>query len=796
MKISWCLQAPLAFIFLLPLHAQAQSDSGFDVGEKPAEAAAPLPEANNWIQIGGEYDNNRGYYLDRYRGSPNPGFKGNLDLQYRGRDPWDLGGTNYWDVEGHDLGYQDRSFSAKFGQQGTWELKFSYDGIPYFAADDFRSIWTKSGSLVPGVAPASLGLGAGGIGFSSIAPAVKSLGYPYAPGVAGPAIWQPVFTKSIAGSLYNYAIGTQRDVFTGSGKYQWNDWTITASIRHEHKSGYQANSLNITGTPSPTSSSAAAPTTLTSALGYFAMPIDYDIDRYDITAAYANERVQAQVGYTFNNFTDNLQAFNAQNPYNFTGATFGSAANLASMFAPYTLPPSNSAHQIKVMLGYNISPTMRVNANFAYGLMMQNQSYDLATGSPAATQGGVPAAFLNEPRSSLDGLVRTVFGNVAFTARPLPKMDVRVSYTIDDRDNQSPRNIYAEDHNTLAAVPTPNVYGNLPFSYSHQAITAEAGYRILPQTKVTLNDTFETTYRNYANASFVTSNTVTAKVRSQIFEDVFGSLSYSHQDRNANNYTNNVSWTILGDSARDPTGFLMYFEASRVHDDIKAMVDLSPIHTLSTSMMVKFSRDSYPDGSTGLRNNHNLVLGPDVNWQVTPALTAHAFYTYQQIFYDQSSLYESSTTSAPTAAQFVVPWTAKTTDSVHTAGVSMEWLAIKDVLKIGLDYNFAYGDTAYALGDSVTIFGASVAGSQITQSNITMQQLPDVTSMLNIIQIRGEYTIQPNVTLIFGYAFERFTYKDFMNGTGPTQYANLLLPGTLNPNESIHMIGAGMRIRF
>jgi len=803
MKIARSLKATLAAsVCLLPLQAYAQSDTG----NKPAATPAANPIDNwkiapgdNWVEIGGEYQNNRGYYLDRYRGRPDPGFTGNLDLRIRGRDPWDSGGTRFWDIEGKDLGYQDRSFSAKFGQQGTWELHFSYDGIPYFGAEDFRSIWTKSGALVPGVAPASIGLptvaGASGVAFKSIAPAVPSLGFPYVGKVAGPPIWQPVFSKSISGTLYNYTIGTQRDVFTGGGKYQWNDWTITASMRHEHKSGYQANSLNISGTPSPTSSSATAPTALTSALGYFAMPIDYDTDRYDITAAYGNQKVQAEIGYTFSNFTDNLQAFNASNPYGFTGAAFGTTANQAGMFAPYVLPPSNSAHQIKMMFGYNITPTMRVNANFAYGLQMQNASYDLASGSPGATQAGAPASMLTEPRGSLNGLVRTLFGNVAFTARPLAKMDVRVSYTIDDRDNQTTRNLYAEDHNTLVAVPSPNVYSNLPFSFDHQTLTGEIGYRILPQTKVTLNDTFETTFRTYANASFVTSNTITAKVRSQIFESLFGALSYSHQDRNANNYNNNLTWAALGDTARDPSGFLMYFETSRVHDDVKGTLDYSPIHDMTASLMIKYARDTYPDGSTGLRNNHNLTIGPDLNWQVSPTLTAHAFYTYQQIYYEQSTLYESSTTAPPTAAQFVVPWSTKTTDSVHTAGVTVEWKPLPD-LKVSFDYNFAYGDTAYALGDSVSIFGASVAGSQLTQQTINLQPLPDVTSMLNMVQIRGEYTFRPNMTLIFGYAFERFTYKDFMNGTSPTQYANLLLPGTLNPNESIHMVGAGMRIRF
>lgn len=783
MTIQGSLKAALAAsVCFLPLHVLAQSsDDSFDVGDKPAAATAATA-AGNWIEIGTDYRSAPSTYLGRFIGAVDPGFSAIGNFQFRGRDPWDSGETQYWDIQGNNLGYDDRSFMAKVGEQGRWGLSFSYDGIPYNATNIFESIWTRSGALVPGVAPGGLA-----ITFNKIANAVTPLGYPYAAGVTGPAIWQPVYVSSPANLLYNYRIGTQRDVFAGTGKWQWNDWTITGSIRHEHKTGYQANSLNITGTPSATSSSTAAPTTFTSALGYFAQPIDYDTDRYDLLAAYGNERFQAQVGYTFSAFTDNLSVFNAANPYAFTGTNFGTAVQMASMFAPYVLPPSNMAHQVKVLLGYNVSPTTRLNANFAYGVQTQNAAYVMATGNAAAT--------LSEPRSSLSGLVRTFFGNVALTTRPWPNLDFRLAYTIDERDNETPRNSYREDHNTLATVPA-TTYQNLPFSFNHQTIVAEAGYRILPRTKITLTDTSETTYRSYANTSFVTANTVTAKIRSQVLDDVFMAVSYSHQDRDAHNYANNLTWAQLGDNQHDPATFLMYFESSRVHDDAKVTVDYSPVNGVTATLLAKYSVDRYPDSAYGLRNNHNLVVGPDVNWQVTPNLSAHAFYSFQQIYYEQNSVYESSTTAAPTASQFVVPWSAKSTDSVHNAGLSVDWKAIPDVLKISLDYNFSYGDTAYALGDSIVFFGSTVTGSQITQANVNMQPLPDVTSMLNMLSIHGEYTIQPNITLLFGYAFEKFTYKDFANGVSPTAYGNLLLPGTPNPADTVHVVGAGVRIRF
>jgi len=446
------------------------------------------------------------------------------------------------------------------------------------------------------------------------------------------------------------------------------------------------------------------------------------------------------------------------------------------------------------MFGYNATPTTRVNANFEYGLEMQNSPFVTGTGNPTSDE--------VESQNSFNGLVQTFFGNVALTSQPLPRLDVRLSYTIDDRDNQSPRNFYAV--NTRSTTAPTNDCGfpgglcaNLPFSFQHQMLTAEAGYRIRPQTKVTLTDTIDSTYRNFADSSFVTSNTVTAKVRSEITDTLFGALSYSHQDRNAHNNVDGNTWALLtgGGVSPNPAGMLMYFEASRKHDEVKGTLDYSPLNAVSGTLMVKFANDHYPDSTYGLRNNHNLTIGPDVSWQVAPAINTHAYYTFQQVYYDQSSLYTSGTNFGPTGSGFFVPYSAKTTDSVHTFGLSVDWQAIKDVLKISLDYNLSYGDTAYVLGDGMALVGGAI-NNAATIAGLTFQPLPDVTSMLNMIQVTAEYKFRPNITMIFGYAYEKFDYSDFMNTAGVTQYANAILPGTLTPNAAVQVVGAALRVRF
>jgi len=175
-------------------------------------------------------------------------------------------------------------------------------------------------------------------------------------------------------------------------------------------------------------------------------------------------------------------------------------------------------------------------------VQLQNDAFQPGIGNTNIASPTLPPGF--------DGLVQTTFGNLALTMQPLPKLDVRLACKIDNRDNQSPRNLYLDY--PVSAANTSFSYDNLPFSYEHQIVTAEASHRILPQTKVTLNETLDSTYRTYANASPVTSNRITAKVAARC------SLA-----------------NVAGGNA-EPANVVMSFDASRKHDEVKALLDASP----------------------------------------------------------------------------------------------------------------------------------------------------------------------------------------------------------------------------
>ncbi len=769
--------ALIASVCLLPFQALAD-DSSFDIGAAPAPQATVAPTSNS-VTVGAQYNSGPSDYLGRFNGLATSGVTAVGAGHYGYRSPWDSQGTDYFDIRAANLGLDNRSVDMKLGQQGTWGLNFSYEGIPYYASDTFQTAYQSNGRPIPGIAPGSLTWG-----FAQILPASGKL----------PAVWQPEYSAAQVPNLAEESIHMQRDIFTGGGHVQVNEWLISVNVRHEHKEGTQVNSLEFGGVGVSTISSAKAPSTAVTGVVYFPQPINFDTDSYNVTAAYSRDKMQFQIGYTFNQFTDNVSGFTVQNPFNFVGATAFLGAPNSSLTAVYPLAPSNTSHQIKAMFGYNITPTTRFNANFADDIQLQNASFEQGSGDPNLPQ--------TLPTNNLGGVIQNFFGNAALTTRPMTNLDLRIAYSIDDRVNSTPVNVYDTIY-TRSNDADQGPKQSVPFSYDKQTGVVEANYRIAPETKLTVSDTLDRTFRSDSNASMVTSNRIAAKIRSGFWDDnVFGTLSVAHENRTARNYDTNGWWNaqgcgvggvgVNGDCGPEAPGTVIYMEASRIHDEIKATIDASPLPGLGLSAMVKYANDYYPDTQYGLTNNHNLSIEPDVDWQVTPALDAHAYYNYQQIYNDQASIYASG--NAATTG-FNVPWQAKTTDNTQTAGVDVDWAAIPDKLKLSADYHLSYGDTAYALGDGGALIGTGIT-SQLTLANLAMQSMPNVTSMLSTIDVSGEYTISPQATLIVGYSFERFTYSDWIQNAGATQYADLLMPGTLVPNSTMHMVNAAVRYKF
>ena len=764
----------LAGSCLLPIAAAADD---FDVGDAPATPAQLAPPTHNAISqlplpalgalpggfqnevvLGGGYQSNTALRYGRFNGLSNGGFFGIGGFTLRSGFKWDSEDSFYLQAQGTDLGLDSRSFSLKLGQQGIWGLNFAYDGIPDFYSNSFHSLWGSDGTLKAGIMPGS----------------INNL------------------TAQIGSSLPVQDISTRRDIFSGGGKYQVGDWTVSSQLRHEHKEGVKENSLAILSAPSPI---AANGNLTSSGLGYFPEPINYDTDRYDISAQYNGGRMQGMVGYTYNKFTDNAATWNGVNPFlftgtaNVTGASGTAGAGSALLSSRYSLPPSNSAHQAKGQFAYNITPTMRLNANMQYGLMLQDDPY-------VSTTGNTFLAALPLPKSSLDGAIQTVHANVALTARPLDKTDVRIAYTIDDRESLTQRNRYNQWY--LDAQNKQYTAYNMPLNYRHQTFEAQVNYKVAPETKVTLGYAYDSTARNDSATKLVSQSTFNAKVRTALWTDAYGSVSVMHEDRKASNYRRNAAWDALGLVENDLFGMMNYYEASRTREEVKVMADFAPMKNMSASLFGKADFDRYPDSAFGLKSNNNFTIGPDINYQFSTAMSAHAFYNYQLLYFNQNSALSNacnsngtSLTAGPAPCQNIGWWQGKNLDSTHSIGLGLDWQAIPDTLKVSADYNWSVGRNSYSIMDG-GIFSFVTAGTAALQ----LAPIPDVRSIMHAINLRAEYKLADNASLWFGYTFERFSYKDYGTQVGATQFSNAAFSGDSNASYNVHIVMGALRLRW
>jgi hypothetical protein len=226
---------------------------------------------------------------------------------------------------------------------------------------------------------------------------------------------------------------------------------------------------------------------------------------------------------------------------------------------------------------------------------------------------------------------------------------------------------------------------------------------------------------------------------------------------------------------------------------------------LTISLVGKADFDFYPTSALGLRNNNNFSIGPDISYEFSKTLSMHAFYEFQEIFFNTNSLVSNAVcngsgttlTPGPGCANNGV-WNQKTDDTTHTVGASVEWQPIPDKLKVSADYTLSYGNTSYTFADGgIYSFPTSATNpTPVATSGLYILALPSTSGVLNSISLKAEYKIRENVSVMGGYSYQRFTYQDYAYGVGATQFSNAIFTGDQKPNYSVSVVGVALAMRW
>lgn len=468
----------LALPFSTTAQNLPQNTSGKNPGTQvpPGQAqtaqttAASQTNPEKKMQVGSGAVTTDSFKFGEYNGLQNSGPFGIANFDFRGGAAYDSKNTWRWRFEGTNLGLEDRNASLEFGKQGKFEFRLVYDEILANRSDTFRTPYSVVGSnltlpsnwvkpVVPQANATSLNLraldpvaGAGSV--------YNKSGVLTPPSPAQRAILANITATDVPDFL-NYHLATKRTrgdaqlLFTPSERVD-----IPVSYSREHKDGRRA----MGAVSSQVNENAIL------------MPykVDWDTDQATAAVKYRLKKLYVSFGYYGSFFHNNVN-----------GVTWQDLAD-PTKSATLAEEPSNQFNQFLVTAAYSFSKTTRLLVAGSYGRNTQDQAFL----TPASAQNGQLAFGL--PRNSLGGLVVNSLALAKLTAKHGTKWDFVVAYRFEDRDNQTPVNIYLfQDANEsksgtspfsgLNGLPTglgsnTNIYNNRAYSRLMHRANLQAEY--------------------------------------------------------------------------------------------------------------------------------------------------------------------------------------------------------------------------------------------------------------------------------------------------------------------------------
>ncbi len=378
----------------------------------------------------------------------------------------------------------------------------------------------------------------------------------------------------------------------------------------------------------------------------FALPVNYDTDRYDLSAAYTTHHLQALFQYTFSHFVDNVNFVNLPYPTSNTAAPFQRSA-------AYSTAPSNDAHYLTFMVGTDVVPLTHINVNGRVGLELQNNTFAPNTADPAPSGAGLST--LNSlgqgtSATSPDIMADIYQLRISAASRPLKNVDTRVYYGLDGRSvslNQFRVNVGGTGGPDATLPGDWPQFFVVPQDWLKQNAGFEVGYRVLPEydTKVTVGYRLDSVDRSNAQVGRSWTNTGSIALMSAFGSQVNGKLSFDYVDRSGSlSYV--TPWLNLTGSA-SPTYSGAYYQAPMTSEAVTLRADYSPTESLSGSFYATFKNENfnYPAATNlrqpsrhgngaplsgvgaGVKQDYSLSIGPDINYRPTHDVNIHFFYT-------------------------------------------------------------------------------------------------------------------------------------------------------------------------
>jgi MtrB/PioB family decaheme-associated outer membrane protein len=527
-------------------------------------------------------------------------------------------------------------------------------------------------------------------------------------------------------------------------------------------------------------------------------PIEQTIHDFRIKGTWARENWQLQFAYTLSVFQNDLDAVRADNPC--FGAVAPAGCGAASAAAPATgqtsLAPNNMANSFTLGGGVNLPMRTRVNANFSYTLMLQNDDFLPHTINPLLT----PNKDLVLPQGSLNGNVQTYLLNLSATSRPITPLTLSLKYRFFALDDNSDAITFpGVAVNDLSVSPARRAHRH---EYLRQGAGLDGRWQFPPPVPValTLGTGWDQWRRNEVSEATITNEySGKAALDATPWEWLLIRASYIPSWRRLNEYVTqaHAEHSVVEDETVTTGQSLLlrkFHEADFNRNKAELMFQIMPVDTLTITPTLSYSNTDYIDSPLGMQQTDGWSAGVDVSWTPFERVTLSAGYVHDVNFNKMRS--RSRPATGTTALDFVdYDWISVMTDTFDTIYAGVKATIIPRVLD--LRFNGSY---AYALGRVENRNPtAPVSGTDAQDFSARAKPMPAFEDELLRLETSLAYHFLKNWTAKFSYVFESFTKHDWR-----TDNLNPFLPAAGNSiwqgndlrNYTAHILTATIGYRF
>jgi MtrB/PioB family decaheme-associated outer membrane protein len=666
-------------------------------------SSCPYPKGTSGsVDAGVGYVSDKSQKFGDYTGLDNKGAYLDLggSVSRRGDDGY------FADLWGRDLGLDSRQLYGESGREGRYTLRVGY-------AELVRNL--SEGASTPF-------LGSGGTLLTL--PAIP--GFPAADTTGMP----------LAATLQPIDIGFKyKRLDLGGTVVGGRDWSVGVSYRHDERNGTR-----------PTAGS------FFSTASQFAAPVDEKTDQGEIGLAYATRKWQATLSYHVSSFRNDNTGVTWSNPFfpAVAGATTGQLA----------LAPDNLFQQLRATGGYDITPTIRLTGDFAFGRLTQDDAF-----LPATENAALAPTVLPLPSASLGGRVDTYNGGLKLTATPIAGLRLIGSWDYDKRDNRTPVRAYPIVVTDMIA--TGATRDNTPFSYTLNRFKALGDYSSasLPWAmRITGGLELDNRDRTYQEVVTTREWTIWAKAAAQPTEKLTSSLKLAHSWRDNSTY-GTATWFYV----ENPL-LRKYNLADRNRNSAEAHLDFAISEKVSLGLSADVADDDYDHSPVGLTSARSANLALELSAAISEQVHARGFVQTQRIRSHQNG-----------SQSFVAPdWTGNVKDKFDTLGAGVKFAAIPKKLDVGADVTFSRSRSDVAV-----------------QTAVGEPPFPTAKTTLDSLTVYGNYRLKDNLSIVGGLTFEHYDSDDWrLDGIAPGTLPNLLALGMQSPHYSVTVLRVGLRYRF